>query len=286
MGGTGEAPLAAGEAKAAAKGLDSSERKRNLNDGPFYIGSLKSFSAAQGYGFMYCDELHQQYSRDIYFDRSQLCWVYNVGMLAEFQITLNGRGHPQARNVVWNPIPFAPGDTHAGEQPGPKLPSSAALEKAKKLLRLLNSKEYEGAIVAAIDYQGQGAEKSEASNSIAPERSVDFVSFVLDRVDAVDHGAVQVQDFVKMLLLLMLAKMLRQKFDLPRITKFAKWLERYAADINPKDEAQVVQHFNEVSQQIEKVLTEALAENLHTKEPAISTTIHAVIEQLKQKAQS
>jgi hypothetical protein len=288
--GTGETPPAPTETKTAdTTAEETTKPTRSLADGPFYSGTLKSFSAAQGYGFLHCEELKQQYSRDIYFDRSQLCRVYNVGMLAEFQIQLNNRGHPQARNIVWNPIPFAPRD---GNKPGPpepanmpRLPTQASLEKARKLLRLLNGKEFEGAIVAAIDYQGQGAEKGDSHDANTNERSIDFVSFVLDRVDGVDQEKVQLQDFVKMLLSLMIAKMLKQKFDLLRTKKFSVWLERYATEINAKEEAQVVQHFREVSAQIESALNNALAENPHMQEPSVSAKIHTVIEQLKQKAQ-
>merc|ERR1712151_498820 len=127
------------------------------------------------------------------------------------------------------------------------------------------------------DYQG-AENKDKPESRDVHERCVDFVTFVLDRVEAVDQETVQLQDFVKMLLLLMLAKMLRQKFDLPRVRQITKWLEGYAKDINPKGEAQVVQHFTDVTSQIEQVLTMALEENPHTQEPGVSATIQGVIE--------
>lgn len=295
--GTGETPPVPTESKTTETATDSAEAarpKRSLADGPFYIGTLKSYSAAQGYGFLHCEELHQQFSRDIYFDRSQLCRVYNTGMHVEFQITLNPRGQPQARNVFWNPLPVAPVENKGrpevdNMQNVQKIPSHASVEKARKLLRLLNGNECEQAIVAAIDYQGaEKIEPRDANNAnITTERSIDFVSFVLDRIDATaDQEQAQLQDFVKMLLLLMLAKMLNKRFNLDRVKKFAKWLQRYTTDLNTKQEAQVAQHFQEVSQQICDVLTKALAENSHTTDPEVSSTIHSVMEQLKEKALS
>merc|ERR1712194_726825 len=74
-----------------------------------YRGSLKSFSAASGYGFIHCAELWEKYKRDVYVHKSEMIMNNNnmdqdqssVSMPCDFSLSLNDRGQPQAKNVKW-----------------------------------------------------------------------------------------------------------------------------------------------------------------------------------------
>merc|ERR1712136_488709 len=73
------------------------------------LGILKSFSLVQGFGFITGEDIMNEFSRDVYLDRAQLASEWRMGQIVEFQTTLNGRGHPQARNLNWDPVPMLPG---------------------------------------------------------------------------------------------------------------------------------------------------------------------------------
>lgn len=71
-----------------------------------YLGVLKSFSAAKGYGFISQPELFAEYKRDVYLDKSQLPrqerWALEQPV--SFECTLNAKGMPQAQKLDWNPV--------------------------------------------------------------------------------------------------------------------------------------------------------------------------------------
>lgn len=66
-----------------------------------YSGYVKSFG--DEFGFIHCDEIHRMYSRDVFFPKTQVPAGKHVevGVMVEFEVALNGRGQPQARNPVF-----------------------------------------------------------------------------------------------------------------------------------------------------------------------------------------
>lgn len=257
---------------------------RHGQAGPFYLGTMKSYSSAQGYGFFACEDLFKIHQRDIYFDRSQLPRApdrYVLGQTVEFAMSVNGKQQPQARHPIWDPIPvlLTEPSKQTPEEDQPKQHHPAALSKLRKLLRLLNDNEHGTALVTAIDCQG--GEKAPEEKDAA---DIDFMSFVLDRIGASKQTAQGIKDFVKMLLLLMLAKMLRKRIDVDRVNKFTRWLDLLATTIDPTSENNVQEHFMDVVGQIETNLRAALTENPLTQEQEVSSAIETVIQQLRTKA--
>eukprot|EP01062_Namystynia_karyoxenos_P045559 TRINITY_DN3386_c0_g1_i1.p1 TRINITY_DN3386_c0_g1~~TRINITY_DN3386_c0_g1_i1.p1 ORF type:complete len:354 (+),score=50.41 TRINITY_DN3386_c0_g1_i1:88-1149(+) len=70
-----------------------------------YQGVVRSLRCREGYGFIESPEVTKQFGRDVFVHRRQSMGL-SVGLHVAFNIDLNGRGMPQARDVV--PIP-APG---------------------------------------------------------------------------------------------------------------------------------------------------------------------------------
>lgn len=284
-----EAPKPAPSPAAAAlpdEGPATAEgTRRNPSEGPFYLGTLKSFSSAQGYGFVACEDVFKLYQRDIYFDRSQLPRppIYTQGQTLEFQVNLNARGQPQARNLIWDCVPLLPSEDVPTAPSNKHSPQS--LDKLRKLLRLLNDVDKEAAVVTAIDVQG-GTEKAAADQAHVDNAmpDVDYVTYVLDRLGVETAAVMNIKDFVKMLLLLMLAKMLKKRFDAVRIEKLTRWLVLLAGAIDPSTEKQVQDHFLDVVSQIESNLRQALTDNPNTQEPQTLALINGVLQQLKDKA--
>jgi len=289
-----------GTATASAAATDAGPENESLatrkpSDGPFYLGILKSYSSAQGYGFIQCDDVHKIYKRDIYFDRVQLPRppVYNAGQTLEFAVGQNGKGQPQARQLLWDCVPVLQKEEETtGEHTQPRehfgKHSPASLEKLRKLLRLLNDGDPETAVVTAIDYQGVQNEKAPDAmgvpNAEASMPDVDYVTYVLDRLGSVDEAVTKIKDFVRMLLLLMLAKLLKKRSDAERVQKLTRWLVALSEAIDVNTEKQVQLHFLDVVSQIESNLRGALVENPHTQEASASKSVHEVLEQLQTKA--
>jgi len=63
-----------------------------------HFGKIKSFNEKQGYGFIHCEELHEQYGRDVFIPQSQFNGL-NIGDRVSFHIQVK-RGQPQAHDVV------------------------------------------------------------------------------------------------------------------------------------------------------------------------------------------
>jgi len=268
-GGTGDSADATA-ASAAPPGLSSPQRAPVQNKVERYIGTLKSYAVAQGYGFVACEELFQAHKRDVYLDRSQVPTEgWRLGMCLEFATTFNQRGHPQARSVVWDPIPLVPGmpGVRSGAQgtgsgADQRVFNTSTLSKIKKLLGHLSDpsekEQREVAVVTAIDFQGVTA----AKDSDAIDRDIDYVAFVLDRLgDNMTEAASCLKDFVKMLLLLMIAKMLRGQHMLERCKSLISWFKVLTETINPHSD-NVATHFKDVSQQIHGHVDSALRDNL------------------------
>jgi len=111
--------LAAGEEEAPAAEVER------------YLGEVKSFSSAHGYGFIECPALHERYGRDVFVHQSQLEGV-SVGARVSFRVQVK-RGQPQACGVA--PAPSAEGPGGAGPHRAPPEQQLAAPELARKLLR-------------------------------------------------------------------------------------------------------------------------------------------------------
>jgi len=150
------------------------------------LGILKSFSLVQGFGFITGEDIMNEFSRDVYLDRAQLASEWRMGQIVEFQTTLNGRGHPQARNLNWDPVPMLPGG---------KLRSvdSTGLRSLNRILVSLRS-DVETALRLSMELSGKA-------------ESIDFLSFTLDRVKPTVLASLEVR--VSLLLLLRISTILK-----------------------------------------------------------------------------
>eukprot|EP00928_Gymnodinium_smaydae_P052853 TRINITY_DN36999_c0_g1_i1.p1 TRINITY_DN36999_c0_g1~~TRINITY_DN36999_c0_g1_i1.p1 ORF type:complete len:453 (+),score=103.85 TRINITY_DN36999_c0_g1_i1:98-1456(+) len=244
------AAAAAAEAenlKAAANAAASKER---------FFGTLKSFSNAHGYGFVACEDTQQRFSRDVYIDRSQLReGAFMLGQVLEFGIQVNAKQQPQAKDVVWDPVPYVTPAAVGQTRPAP---SSAALKQLRKISKLCVDGEYEMAVVAAIDLQGGQASLN--SNLREGGTELDFVAFLIDRLpDSPAEVIGKLKQFVRMLLLLMLAKMLRRRRDDRRTRQLLTWFAEASRTMNPQA-PEVQDHFGDVAPQILGHLKAALRE--------------------------
>merc|ERR1719498_1724825 len=62
-------------------------------------GTVKSFNAAQGYGFISCAETFAKYGRDVFIHKDQLADAV-VGDEVSFFVELNSAGHPKAHGLT------------------------------------------------------------------------------------------------------------------------------------------------------------------------------------------
>lgn len=184
-----------------------------------HLGVLKSFSPAQGYGFIASEQLFAAHGRDIYFDRSQLPTArWALGQTVEFTVTLNAHGQPQARRVDWDPVPML-------------IPQRAALPmrdnnnkrvilELSKLLQSLALGQAADAMQAAVDLQGQQEQESPG---------VEFVTFVLDRLPHPELAARETSGALQLRLLLLVARILRR----PQRQRLVPWFDALARSLNP-----------------------------------------------------
>merc|ERR1719162_1739355 len=98
------------------------------------MGTLKSYSKMQGYGFISLEGTGDEPACDVYLDRGQLPgetrWTF--GQALEFELTYNHRGQPQAREVNWDPVPKLPMPV-----PGQGAPATHPLSGAPMPVNLL-----------------------------------------------------------------------------------------------------------------------------------------------------
>jgi len=262
----------------APPGLKSQAPVEQEEKEPRRLGTLKSFSQTSGYGFIKCDEVHQAHQRDVYLDKNLLpATSWRFGQLMEFSVYFNARGHPQARKVNWEPVPL----TSPAEPPSWKRNfSEKTVDQLKRLLKLLHEKSVETAVVTAIDMQG-------ADKAAEMDQEVDCVFFVLDRLADKPKEEVlkEIKDFVKMLFVLMLAKMLRTQVDKDRTEQLISWYEAVAASIQVLSD-QVKQHIKDVIQNMNGHLKTASADNKHLMENAqLKGRLHDAFQKLKDKAE-
>lgn len=189
------------------------------------MGTLKSYSKMQGYGFITSEDIADQQSSDVYLDRGQLPpdGRWQLGKAVEFAISYNHKGQPQARDVNWDPVPKLPLATPNAATGvlggGPLLPASASrgegqqgLRNLSKIQTLLRSDKSE-AVRSALTLQ----ETSE---------DIDYISFVLERLGEPQAGIKQLTGNAPMLLLLAMSKMLQKSvFATDRAALILAWCE-------------------------------------------------------------
>jgi cold shock CspA family protein len=169
------------------------------------LGILKSFSVVQGFGFITGEDIMTEFSRDVYLDRAQLASEWRLGQIVEFQTTLNSRGHPQARNLNWDPVPMLPGGKLRSVE-------SAGLRSLNRILVSLRS-DVETALRLSMDLSGKA-------------EGIDFLSFTLDRVPTGTLTSLEVR--LSLLLLLRLSRLLMDHARLladQRRRQLVEWCE-------------------------------------------------------------
>lgn len=292
------ADAAAGGAQAQAPSATSPPISRNagISTEPRRLGTLKSFSPAQGYGFIACEEVFSNYQRDVYFDKSQLPTNnWHFGQTVEFVVIHNARGHPQARQIDWDPVPnlqqarepgaagvFSGTTNTASGGSNPRMHSSQTLGNLRKLLRHLHESQQETAVVQAINLQG-GSNATGGGSEAEADPDIDYVTFVLDRLGPEAEAVIKIKDFVKMLLLLMLAKMLRSQIHPTRCQQNIRWFEALSQTIEPAAES-VREHFQSVVEQINNQLQNAHRENQMLREETQLPVLQAAFRQLQSKS--
>jgi len=293
-----DADAAAGGTQAQGMSAASQPVSRNaaVSTYPRRLGTLKSFSPAQGYGFIACEEVFSNYQRDVYFDKSQLpSNNWHFGQTLEFVVIHNARGHPQARQIDWDPVPKLQqarepgaagvlGGTNTSTSGGPnqRIHSSQTVSNLRKLLRHLHESQQEAAVVQAINLQG-GSNATGGGSEADVDTDIDYVTFVLDRLGPEAEAVPKIKDFVKMLLLLMLAKMLRSQIHPTRCQQNIRWFEALSQTIEPAAES-VREHFQSVVEQINNQLQSAHRENQMLREDTQLPVLQAAFRQLQSKS--
>jgi len=274
--GLAPAPASTGGYAAAPKAEPKEEVENNE---PRRFGTVKSFSQTSGFGFINCEEIQQAYQRDVYLDKSNIPTNWRIGQFVEFTVGFNSRGQPQAKKMNWEPVPLT---VSPAEPPTWKRNfSQTTVDQLKRLSRMLHEKSAETAVVTAIDLQGGSGASAEKLEDLDTE--VDYVFFVLDRLGNKEEVLKNVKDFVKMLFVLMLSKMLRTQVQRERTAQIISWYEAIAKTIQTASDS-VKAHFPDVLAQINTHLKNAATENRHLAEEALSQPLQAAFALLKEKS--
>lgn len=227
---------------------------------PRYLGTVKSFSPTNGYGFISCDQVSELAGRDIFMDRVQMSSGKGLfqGQVVEFSVAYSTRGEPQARQIDWDPVPRLELDPSNSTEDDNREAlralrtySRSAYVDLCKLMRLINERKHHDAVILAVEIQGS-----------APEESlVDFIMFVLDRLGAESEVVsflrasesvpMSRQDFGKISLLLKLAAMLRNEIRPPRKQQIIRWIDALTKVIDP---VRVPGDFQDWCQRIEDLI--------------------------------
>lgn len=64
-----------------------------------HYGTIKSFNEARGFGFITCDEMHEQFGADTFLHRVQF-QGFEIGQQVSFDVFLNKDGKPQAKELA------------------------------------------------------------------------------------------------------------------------------------------------------------------------------------------
>eukprot|EP00927_Polykrikos_kofoidii_P048871 TRINITY_DN43045_c0_g1_i1.p1 TRINITY_DN43045_c0_g1~~TRINITY_DN43045_c0_g1_i1.p1 ORF type:complete len:423 (-),score=59.37 TRINITY_DN43045_c0_g1_i1:36-1253(-) len=182
-----------------------------------HIGTVKSYSNSQGYGFISSEAMLENHSCDVYLDRGQLhpSGDWRPGQVIEFDVVYNRRGQPQARNVNWDPVPV-----FAHDAPMPSLTRAVDIHDTRNLnqiLRHMRNGDKSAAIRAVIEFQ-------------ASSQSIDYVAFALDRFGPPSQEIIsQVEEGAPLALLVLTSKMLMAgQVDTHRVPTAVQWCEEIA----------------------------------------------------------
>lgn len=120
-------PQAEVVAKADALKGSGESKLEQCGEGP-HVGIIKSFNEANAFGFIQCPAIEEVFGCDVFLHRKELAAGQEVGKEVQFNVTLNGRGQPQATQVtVLGEIAFnspesleEPLELEALDEPAPK----------------------------------------------------------------------------------------------------------------------------------------------------------------------
>mmetsp|Transcript_21963 Transcript_21963/g.61414 ORF Transcript_21963/g.61414 Transcript_21963/m.61414 type:complete len:392 (+) Transcript_21963:69-1244(+) len=179
-----------------------------------YIGTVKSYSATQAYGFIASDAMLEKHSCDVYLDRGQLppSGEWRPGQVIEFEVAYNRRGQPQARSVNWDPVPFMRRDLSAGTSL--RTVDTNAIRNLNEVLAGLRDNDRSTAVKRAMEFQNIS-------------ESIDYLSFVLDRLGEPSCTSVEeLSEAISIRLILLASTMLRDcKIEAARVATAASWCE-------------------------------------------------------------
>lgn len=233
-----------------------------------FLGSVKSFSPIQGYGFLSHDDM----AADVYFDRTSLTPGDEVktGQYVSYCVKVNARGQHQGKHINWDPVPLC---SPSAPDPSRRYPPET-LAKLRKLLYYRHTDEIEKMVIMGIDNQKMGPGQQDGNE-------VDFATFTFDRLG--DHPPMPgvIKDFVKMLLLLMLAKMMKNQLQKARCQKLVNWFTVLSREIDPLGD-EVKDHIAGVVDQASSDLKIAMRENPHIRE---ATELMPAFQQLQAQVQ-
>mmetsp|Transcript_32501 Transcript_32501/g.85218 ORF Transcript_32501/g.85218 Transcript_32501/m.85218 type:complete len:310 (+) Transcript_32501:55-984(+) len=91
-----------GKGKGKAKSERPDQPKSNVappSPDKDFVGTLKSISEKNGYGFIECKEAYDSYGRDTWVDHKAIPSAAKVGDTLKFGVTLSEKGHPRAQKV-------------------------------------------------------------------------------------------------------------------------------------------------------------------------------------------
>lgn len=211
-------------ASTSSKGpSDQLKRQEKKTSNTWYIGTLKSYSTSQGYGFISSEDTMDTHSCDVYLDRGQLpsSGEWRHGQVVEFEVFYNRRGQPQARSVNWEPAPLMQRDPAALTVPRPV--DLAGTRQLNKILIHLRDEDRTAAIKVALEFQ-------ESSDSI------DFLAFALQKLGVASRAAVEdFADGTPIQLLIALSRMLaNNQIAAERVHQALSWCEAVLPELSPQ----------------------------------------------------
>jgi cold shock CspA family protein len=226
---------------------------------------VKSFNAQQGYGFVSCEDTFGQYQRDVFLDNRQVPspadgqsdFSLPIGQMVEFEVVENKHGHPQARQITWNPLcwmrPNLSSEKKSSEFDGPDLILNSHIDanpktmpKLRQLSRLINEQQEGEAILRAmhcikVDVHQTG-------------EHIDLLSYALERIRQTScptRICQKLDQFMQMLLILSINRTLKTLRGPMTNQKemLHMWLEAGSRTIDPTD-AKVHAHFDKLVKEI------------------------------------
>lgn len=217
-----------GEVKPKQKGGPIANLSQTRRDEEWHFGTLKSFSQAQGYGFILCEEILGAYRTDVYFHKRQLSQAkWHPGQVAEFTISFNVKNQPQARNINWDPVPVMPKE--GAIQSIHRRHSESTIERLRDLVKKLNHS-FELGLKQMLDLErvSETFERNDAD--------IDFAGFFLERAGGCTMDGVQ--DDYKMLLAVLCSTKIEyfvknHEASDRRVSTFMFWLEQAVARTPP-----------------------------------------------------